>query len=167
MAFKSRHHKTIKSESKQMLLHLSKTKFAWYLLLAEQGFDCPTPIFLFNLFFFSFSSQLLPLPVLLFQRRGVNRASWIPTQRGKGQRSLPRHLICAWQPVDRMEGWGWVEGIGGTGDGKGYRMEWEKYKKMLWWRCRSKKKKSSSAVQRSWYQNCFPLQYNKPKSLRK
>ncbi|TWW77542.1 hypothetical protein D4764_12G0009320 [Takifugu flavidus] len=32
-------------------------------------------------------------------------ASWIPTQHSKGRRSrrLPRHLICAWQPADRMQ----------------------------------------------------------------
>lgn len=97
----------------------------------REGFDSPTLVFLIYIFFFPFSSQLLPLPVLLFQQRGMNTASWIPTQRGEGQHSnsLPRHLICAWQPADRMGWWGWGGGAGRAGEGKGYRMRWGKYKK--------------------------------------
>lgn len=119
---------------KLLLWVVFQAMLAYYLLLAERSFDSHTLIFLFDIFF-SFSSQLLPLPVLLFQRRGMNRASWIPTQRGEGQHSssLPRHLICGWQPADRMEGrgeavWGWR---GGAGEGKGYRMGWGKYKMPL------------------------------------
>lgn len=106
------------------------------------SFDSPTLAFHVYIFFapFFFLSRLLPLPVLLFQRRGMHTASWIPTQRGEGQHSssLPRHLICAWQPADRMEWWGWSGGAGGggwlAGQGKGCRMSWReggghKYKK--------------------------------------
>lgn len=48
-------------------------------------------------------------------------ASWIPTQRGEGRHSscLPRHLICGWQPADRMEcccwWWAWLDRVKAAG----------------------------------------------------
>lgn len=136
-----------RQKKKTLLWVLSQTLPAWYLLLAEWEFDGPTLIFLLYTFlfpFFSFSSQLLPLPVLLFQRRGMNTASWIPTQRGEGQHSnsLPRHLICAWQPANRMEGWRWggvgvwggLERVKATGWGENKRGTGVRLRRMCRWR---------------------------------
>jgi len=101
------------------------------LLLAGQGFDCPHTHFVYiYIFFFLFHPNCFPSPSYCSSDTARNTASWIPTQRGEGRHSnsLPRHLICAWQPADRMEGWG--RGWGGGG-GKGYRKRWENTRKGL------------------------------------
>lgn len=94
-----------RNEMKYKNLHFELAQLAT-LLRPGKAAMVPHLFFLSAIFFLSFLSQMLSLcPVLLFQRHSVNTGSWIPIQWGEGQHSnsLPRHLICAWQPADRKE----------------------------------------------------------------